>query len=84
MARPIIVAVLVAASLGGVAAAFPAAAQDGRLIGDQPPYHDRRDAGRPPLSLLPNIFPPWVPGCWHERVVRTPEGWQRQRVWVCS
>jgi hypothetical protein len=45
--------------------------------------YEVRNLGNPPFLLTPN-FLPWVPGCYQTRVIRTPYGWVRQLIWVCS
>jgi hypothetical protein len=42
------------------------------------------DLGGPPFLLTPGFLPPWVPGCYQIRAIRTQLGWMHQRVWVCS
>lgn len=42
------------------------------------------DLGGPPILLTPFFLPPWVPGCYQTRAIRTQWGWRQQRIWVCS
>jgi len=42
------------------------------------------DLGGPPFLLTPSFLPPWVPGCYQTRAIRTQWGWRQQRIWVCS
>jgi hypothetical protein len=46
--------------------------------------NDEPSVYQSPDLLLPGFFPPWVPGCFQTRAVRTPVGWARERIWVCS
>ena len=51
------------------------------------PYYysyNETSVSRSPDLLLPGLFPPWVLDCFQTRDIRTPAGWARQRIWVCS